>query len=120
MAKEAESKAVEKLVESIADIRFKDSSFAANVLKQPPNIQRRIMKLFLTLVRFWGVDHKYIYNIHKDEDVAELAWHIDKNSMGTNSLGEQILDGKQSPMIEYYNNYYEEQEAIKLDELDTK
>lgn len=112
MKKITEDKAVEKLVESIADIRFNDSTFALSVLKQPPRIQRRIMKLFLTMVRFWGVDHKYVYHIHKDDDTAEVAYHIDRTSIGPGSVAEQILDGSEPPVVEYN---YNETEAVNLD-----
>jgi len=114
MAKRDEEKAVERLVDSISDIRFQDSDFAMNVMKQPPNIQRRIMRLFLTMVKYWGVDYKY-YNYHnKDNDTVEVSSVIDITVLDEGP-GKDILDNYEPPVVQWSNYKYDET-AVNLDD----
>lgn len=113
MAKRNEEKAVERLIDSISDIRFQDSDFAMNVMKQPPIIQRRIMKLFLTMVKYWGVDWKY-ENYHlKDEETVEVSSVIDFTVLDAGA-GKNILDNYEPPSVKWSNKY--EEKAIDLSE----
>jgi len=107
MKKSIEMKAVEQLSNAISDIRFEDSLFAMELQKQPPKIQRKMMKLFLTVCKFWGIDWKFDNHINKDMEVVQLAESISAH------YGE-ALDESQSPVVEWYQAKYEE--AINLDE----
>lgn len=111
--KSKEQATAEKLVEAVSDIRFEDSIFALEINQQPPKIQRRIMKLFLTLVKFWGVDWKY-ENYHlKDNDTVEISEAIDTLFLHEGA-GERLIDGYESPMVKWYSTKNEE--VVKLDE----
>lgn len=113
MAKRNEEKAVEKLVDSISDVRFQDSDFAMSVMKQPPVVQRRLMKLFLTLVKYWGVDWKY-ENYHlKDHETVEVASVIDITMLDYGP-GKNILDNYEPPAVKWETKYREE--AVDLSE----
>jgi hypothetical protein len=98
-----EQKAVDKLVDSIADIRFQDGNFAYMIMGQPPKVQRRFMRLFLHAIKYWAVDWKH-ENYHlKDEQSVQLAGLIntvvedDPNFVA-------IIDKYEPPVVEWNNN----------------
>lgn len=113
MKKSSEIKIAEQLVEAVADVRFQDSIFAMEINRQPPKIQRRIMKLFLTLVKFWGVDWKY-ENYHlKDNDTVEVSETIDSLLL-QDGTGKSLIDGYEPPVVEWYSR---KEQVVKLDEF---
>jgi hypothetical protein len=112
MKKSKEQVLAEKMVEAVADIRFQDSLLALEINRQPPQIQRRIMKLFLTLVKFWGVDWKY-ENYHlKDNDTVEISETIDTILL-QDGAGKSLIDGYQPPVVEWYST---KEQAVNLNE----
>ena len=87
-----EQKAVDKLVDSIADIRFQDGNFAYMMMNQPPKVQRRFMRIFLHAIRYWAVDWKH-ENYHlKDEQTVQTAGMINT-----------IINSKPEMLIEVHN-----------------
>jgi hypothetical protein len=107
MKKSIEQKAVEQLSNAISDIRFEDSLFAMELQKQPPKVQRKMMKLFLTVCKFWGIDWKFDNHINKDMEVVQIAESISAH------YGE-ALEECQSPVVEWYQT--KQEEAVNLDE----
>jgi hypothetical protein len=98
-----EQKAVDKLVDSISDIRFQDGNFAYMIMGQPPKVQRRFMRLFMHAVRFWAVDWKH-ENYHlKDEQTVQLAGTINQViEDDPNFIA--ILDNYEPPVVQWSNN----------------
>jgi 2C-methyl-D-erythritol 2,4-cyclodiphosphate synthase len=99
-----EQKAVDKLVDEIADIRFKDGNFAYTVMNQPPKVQRRLMRIFLHLVRYWAIDAKH-YNYHlKDEETLQTAEIINEAIEGEQA-SERILDNYEPLVVSWSNEH---------------
>jgi hypothetical protein len=97
-----EQKAVDKLVDEIADIRFQDGNFAYTVMNQPPKVQRKLMRIFLHLVKYWAIEAKY-YNYHlKDEETLQTASIINEAVEGEQAP-ERILD-KYEPFVVNWSN----------------
>ncbi len=114
MKKSVEIKAVEQLSNAVADVRFEDSLFAMELHKQPVKVQRRVMKLFLTICKFWAIDWKFDNNTNKDEQVLLLSESI--NATHGDNI-EKILDECQTPMVKYYND---NEGVVNLDEYHTR
>ncbi len=98
-----EEKVLNKLIDGVSDTRFQDSIFAMALNNQPPKEQRRVMKLFLTAVKFWAVDYKYSNYQLKDEDTIQTAEMINSLVLDENSP-KNILDRKPPTSVEWSND----------------
>lgn len=98
-----EQKALDKLVDQIADIRFQDGNFAYTVMNQPPKVQRKLMRIFLHLIKYWAIDAKH-FNYHlKDEETVQTAGLINTAIEGE-SAPERILDNYEPFVVNWSND----------------
>jgi len=97
-----EQKTVDKLVDEIADIRFRDGNFAYTVMNQPPKVQRKLMRIFLHLIRYWAIDAKY-FNYHLKDEETLMTAEIINTAIEGEKPAERILDNY-APFVVERNN----------------